>query len=111
MCVYLAAQKIREIFGIGVLELGFLAFRCGKWKMFTFEVVLLPESQFLFVCLFGRSEDYGEFFFGDWNVGARVLGYLDVENGKVYFSEVDMVIWPEKFTSFLCVCLVAKKMR
>lgn len=88
-----------------------MAFRCGKWNMFTFEVVLLPESQFLFVCLFGWSEDNGEFFFGDWNVGARVLGYLDVENEKVYFSEVDVVIWPEKHTSFLCVCLVAKKMR
>lgn len=70
----------------------------------------LNHSSF-FVCLFGWSEDNGEFFFGDWNVGARVLGYLDVENEKVYFSEVDVVIWPEKYTSFLCVCLVAKKMR
>lgn len=108
-CVCLEAEKIRKFFGIGLLELGswHLDVENGKCLLLRW-FCFLNHSSFLCVCLAAQKITGN---FGDWNVGARVLGYLDVENGKVYFSEEDVVIWPEKHTSFLFVCLVAKKMR
>ena len=108
-CVCLEAEKIRKFFGIGLLELGswHLDVENGKCLLLRW-FCFLNHSSFLCVCLAAQKITEN---FGDWNVGARVLGYLDVENGKVYFSEEDVVIWPEKHTSFLFVCLVGKKMR
>ena len=101
-CVCLEAEKIRKIFGIGLLELGswHLDVENGKCLLLRW-FCFLNHSSFLCVCLATQKITEN---FGDWNVGARVLGYLDEENGKVYFSEVDVVIWPEK-THFLFMCL------
>jgi len=90
----------------------FLGLECwslGSWHLDLENGKCLPlrwfyclnHSSFLCVCL--ATQKITENFW-DWNVGARVLGYLDEENGKVYFSEVDVVIWPEK-THFLFMCL------
>lgn len=49
--------------------------------------------------------------FGNWNVGAWVLGYCDVGNGKkIIFSEFGW-LYSLLNTSFLCVCFVAEKIR
>jgi hypothetical protein len=45
--------------------------------------------------------------FGDWNVGAWLLGYLDVGNGKGLVLVRLMWLYGLNNTSLLCVCLIA----
>lgn len=84
MCVCLVAANIRENFedwSVGAWVLGYLDGGNGKGSLLvSFRwLYSLNRASFLCVCLVAEEIRVD---IGDWNVGAWVLGFLDVGNGK-----------------------------